>query len=449
MSKNQLPQASPLPLWLQKIQLIIDPLGYMDSAYQRSGDIFQVPVVGNYQMLLLVSNPEALKQIFTRENKEFKSPGSKNYQVLVGKDSLLCSEGDRHQRKRKLLMPPFHGVQMRGYGEIICKQTEQLIGKLTYGTNFSARAIMQELSLEVILRVVFGLTEGEVFHRLKKIIISLMEHLKYPFFSSVLYLPYLRKDLGPWSPWGYFCRIKQQIDQLLYEEISHRRQQSDFSGTDILSLMMLARDEEGKGMSDQELRDELITLLIAGHETTANSMAWALYWIHKNPDIRNQLLEEIDPLSDTLEPMTINRLPYLTAVCYETLRIYPVLMLTTPREVKEPVELMGYQLETGTGLYGAIYLTHHREDLYPQPQQFKPERFLERQFSPYEFLPFGGGKRRCIGDVFALFEMKLVLATILSRYELALADNLTERPQRRWITTAPSGGVKMILTSRH
>ena len=193
--------------------------------------------------------------------------------------------------------------------------------------------------------------------------------------------------------------------------------------------------------------DELMTLLLAGHETTATALAWALYWVHKLPNIREQILQELETLGDNPEPLNIARLPYLTAVCNETLRIYPVAVLTVSRAVKESVELMGYRLEPGTRLYGCIYLTHHREDIYPNSQQFKPERFLERQFSPYEFLPFGGGVRRCIGEALALFEMKLVLATILQRYELALADQRPERPKRRGVTFAPERGVKMVMRS--
>jgi cytochrome P450 len=200
-------------------------------------------------------------------------------------------------------------------------------------------------------------------------------------------------------------------------------------------------------MTDVELRDELMTLLLAGHETTATAIAWALYWVHKFPNIREQILQELETLGDNPDPLSLPRLPYLTAVCNETLRIYPVAILTVPRAVKEPVELMGYPLEPGTRLYGCIYLTHHREDIYPNSQQFKPERFLERQFSPYEFLPFGGGIRRCIGETLALFEMKLVLATILQRYELTLADQRPERPKRRGVTFAPERGVKMVMRS--
>ena len=211
---------------------------------------------------------------------------------------------------------------------------------------------------------------------------------------SMLYFPSLRRDLGSWSPWGRFLRQRQQVDQLIYDEINERRSQPDSSGTDILSLLMSARDEAGEPMTDKELRDELMSLLVAGLETTASALTWALYWIHKLPTVRQKLLEELDSLGNQPDPSTLFRLPYLNAVCSETLRIYPIGMLTFPRVVRSPVELIGYQLEPGTVVIGSIYLTHQRPDIYPEPKQFKPERFSARQFSPYEYLPFGGGARR-------------------------------------------------------
>jgi cytochrome P450 len=208
---------------------------------------------------------------------------------------------------------------------------------------------------------------------------------------------------------------------------------------------MSARDEAGEPMTDVELRDELMTLLAAGHETTASALTWALYWIHKLPEVREKLLQELDSLGDNPNPSSIARLPYLSAVCSETLRIYPVALITFSRRVKVPLPLMGYEFEPGTLLTGCIYLTHQREDLYPEPKRFKPERFLERQFSPFEYLPFGGGSRRCVGAAFAVFEMKLVLATILQDKQLALADNRQVKPVRRGLTSTPPG-VRLVVT---
>ncbi|HBL57868.1 MAG TPA: cytochrome P450 [Cyanobacteria bacterium UBA8803] len=436
------------PQWLQKIQWTMDSLSFMDAAVQRYGDIFNAPVIGNTPTVLLVSNPQALQQIFASDTKQFTAPTNQLLQPLVGNHSLFVLEGDRHRRERKLLMPPFHGDRMRAYGQLMVDVTEKAFAQLVPNQCFRARQVTQDISMDVILKVVFGLSDTERFGQLKQQITALTDAFGSPLVGGFLFFPSLQKDLGSWSPWGYICQLQRQIDQLLYAEIRDRRQNYDSSRTDILSLLLSARDEVGEGMTDVELHDELITLLLAGHETTATAIAWALYWVHKFPKIRAQLLQELETLGNNPDPLSIVRLPYLTAVCNETLRIYPVGVLTVPRAVKEPVELMGYQLEPGTRLYGCIYLTHHREDIYPNSKEFKPERFLERQFSPYEFLPFGGGSRRCIGEALALFEMKLVLATILQRYELELADQHPERPKRRGATFAPDWGVKMVMRSQ-
>ena len=337
---------------------------------------------------------------------------------------------------------------MRAYGQLICDITEKVMSGLPLGQTFSARSAMQDISLRVIFEAVFGIYEGERCDRLKLLIASMLELFQSPLTSSFLFFTSLQKDLGPWSPWGHFLRQQQQIDHLLYSEIQERRRYPDPERADILSLLMSAHDEAGEPMTDVELRDELLTLLFAGHETTATAMAWSLYWVHHLPQVGNKLLAEIDSLGNSPDPMSLSRLPYLTAVCQETLRIYPVGMLTFPRVAQSSVELMGYKLEAGTVLVGCIYLTHQLEHLYPQPKQFRPERFLEHQFSPYEYLPFGGGSRRCIGAALAQLEMKLVLATILSHYQLRLADNRPVRPQRRGITLGPRGGVKMIVTGQ-
>ncbi|WP_242040948.1 cytochrome P450 [Leptolyngbya sp. FACHB-261] len=337
---------------------------------------------------------------------------------------------------------------MRTYGQLIIELAEEEFAQLSSGQAFTARSVMQDISMAVILKVVFGVSDRERFYQLKQRIAALTDAFQSPFLAGLLFFPSLQKDLGPKSPWGYVRHLQRQIDECLYAEIRERRERIDASHLDILSLLLCARDETGEGMTDVELRDELMTLLLAGHETTATAIAWALYWVYKSTDIREKLLRELETLGNEPDPLSITRLPYLTAVCNETLRIYPVAMLTVPRAVKEPVELLGYSLEPGTRLYGCIYLTHHREDLYPNPRQFKPERFLERQFSPYEFLPFGGGVRRCIGEALASFEMKLVLATVLRRYELALADHSPEHPKRRGVTLAPARGVRMVMGAR-
>jgi cytochrome P450 family 110 len=445
-----LPHLLKTPSLLQKLQWVIDPVSYIEKAAQQYPDIFSGTIVGFGDTVVFVNHPQAIQEILTNDRKKFVAVGKMNKigEPLVGKYSVTSQEGTCHKQQRQLLMPPFHGERMQAYGELICSLCAKVFNQLPLNQPFLARNFTQEITLQVILQVVLGLHEGERLQKLKHLLPQMLDIFQSPMASSLLFFSFLQKDLGAWSPWGKFLRDRQQIDKLIYAEISDRKQQTDSERTDILSMLMSARDEAGEPMTDQELRDQLMTLMVAGYETTGTAIAWGFYWIHQNPLVREKLLQELDTLSDYPDPMSIYRLPYLTAVCNETLRISPPLMFSFPRVVQEPVELLGHALEPGNVLLPSIYLTHQREDLYPQPQQFKPERFLERQFSPYEFLPFGGGVRRCIGEALALFQMKLVLATVLSRYQLALGDRSIERPQRRSFTLAPSSGVKMVITGR-
>ncbi|WP_017316765.1 cytochrome P450 [Mastigocladopsis repens] len=435
------------PSIIQRFQWIVDPVGYMEKAVQQYPDIFTSKIIRSKRQVVFVQHPQTIQEILTNDRKKFAALGEENKILLplAGNNSLFLLDGERHRRQRQLVMPPFHGDRMRVYSEIICNITEKVFSQLPHKKPFSARTQLQNISLQVILQAVFGLLEGERYQQLKHRLQLMMDVFESPLASSFLFLPFLQKDLGKWSPWGRFLRLRQQIDELIYTEIAERRAKPDPNRADILSLLMSARDEQGNPMTVQELRDELMTLLLAGNETTASAMAWALYWIHRLPEVRQKLLQELDTLGDSPDPMSIARLPYLTAVCNESLRVYPVAMLTFARVVQESVELLGYELEPGTILFGCIYLVHQREDLYPQPKQFKPERFLERQFSPYEFMPFGGGVRRCVGEALAMFEMKLALATLLSRYEFTLDSDRPEQGQRRGVTLAPAGKVKMII----
>jgi unspecific monooxygenase len=450
MSALKLPNGPKTHPWVQTYQWLTNPLEYMEACAKRYGDIFTLRIGPVFTPQVFFSNPQAIQQIFTTDPKQLDSgepAGIKS--PLLGRQSLLALEGKPHQRQRKLLTPPFHGERMLAYGQLTREITEQVISQWQVGESFSVLPSMQEISLEVILKAVFGLADGPRYEKLKEVLLKILNP-QQPFITAMmLVFPSLQRDLGSWSPWGIFLRLREQMDELIYAEIRDRKEQPDPSRTDILSLMMAARDEEGQSMTDVELRDELITLLAAGHETTATTLAWALYWIHHLPEVRVKLLQELDNLGENPDPNAILRLPYLSAVCSETLRLYPVVTLALNRLVKSPLEIMGYELNPGTLVIPCIYLTHHREDLYPQSKQFKPERFLERQFTSSEYLPFGGGNRRCIGMAFALFEMKVVLATVLSRWQMELADSKPVQPVRKGFLFSPGGGVQMVVTERH
>jgi cytochrome P450 family 110 len=439
------PQTHP---WVQTYQWLNSPLEYMEACTKRYGDIFTLRIGPVFSPQVFIANPQAIQQIFSTDPKVLDSGEAAGIKSpLVGQQSMLALEGKPHQRQRKLLTPPFHGERMQAYAQEISDITVGITDKWLFNEAFCVLPSMQEISLQIILKAVFGLNAGQRSDKLKTLLLEILNP-KQPFVSVLMFVfPALQRDFGAWSPWGRFLRLKQQIDEIIYTEIQERREQADASRSDILSLMMAARDEEGQPMTDVELRDELMTLLVAGHETTATVLAWALYWIHSLPEVHEKLLRELDSLGENPDNNAILRSPYLNAVCSETLRLYPVAMLALNRLVKSPMEIMGYKLEPGTLVIPCIYLTHHREDLYPNSKKFQPERFLERQFSPSEFLPFGGGNRRCIGLAFAMFEMKLVLAKIVSNFQMAVVDGAVQ-PVRRGALIGPSKGVPMVVTGR-
>ncbi|WP_299489629.1 cytochrome P450 [Acaryochloris sp. IP29b_bin.137] len=449
MIASRLPEGPQVLPLRQKLQWLTNPLKLLETYAQLYGDIFTIPIGLSNVPVVLISNPQGIQEIFNANSKQLDSGKAAGIKPpFLGPQSLIALSGNRHKQQRKLLTPPFHGERMRAYKQLICNITKLVISRWKIGETFSVRSSMQEISFQVILKAIFGLEDGPRYQQLKQLLMTRLEGTESIFRIILLMFPVLQKDWGPLSPWGRLVHNEQQINELIYAEIAERRKKPDSSRTDILSLMIAARDETGEQMSDIELRDELITLLVAGHETTATSLAWAFYWIHYLPQVHEKLIQELDSLNENHDSNALFQLPYLNAVCQETLRFYPVTTSAFQRVVKSPIKIMGYQLEPGTLLSPSIYLTHHREDIYPEPKKFKPERFLERQFSPYEYLPFGGGNRRCIGMAFAQFEMKLVLATVLSNWELKLADSKPVKPARRGLLISPSEGVRMVVSGK-
>ena len=461
----KLPSGPRIPRILRLLKLIFQPLQYLDENSQRYGDIFRVGGEKS-PSFVYVGNPEAIQQIFSANPEQFEYGGSNARSIiryLVGDNSVLLLDGERHYQLRKLLMPPFHGERLREYSQLICELTNQVTNHWEIGKSFLVRPAMQEITLRVILQAVFGLHQGERYQLMRELFSSLLDSLSSPINATLIFFPSLRQDWGRLSPWGRFLRLKKQVRQLLDQEIKERRQEieaawkkspsatdecasGEHSRTDILTLLITARDEEGQGMNDEELHDQLMTLLIAGHETTASALTWAFYWAHHLPEVGDKLLAELNDLGSQRDPDQIARIPYLNAFCRETLRIYPIAPSASVKRLKSPMKIGDYELPAGTALMPSIYLVHQREDLYPQPKRFQPERFLEKQYSPYEYFPFGGSNRRCIGSALAMLEMKLVLATVLSRFELALTNNRPLKPVRRGLTLAPPASMRMIVT---
>ncbi|MBE9047349.1 cytochrome P450 [Pleurocapsales cyanobacterium LEGE 10410] len=447
--KNQLPPGSKSPPIFGMVQALLDQFGTLERYQRKYGEIFYAPKSSLLPPYVIFSNPQAIEQVFTA-NPDLFEVGKQStlpVRVLLGEKSLVLLDGIEHKRQRKLLMPPFHGERMKSYGQAMVDITKEVISQWQVGQTICIRDYTQEISLRVILQTIFGLEGGQRYDRLKRTIVGLLDTFNSPLNSFFLFFPWLQKDVGALTPWGKFLQQKRQINEILQAECDRRRNNPDALGEDILSLLLEARYEDGQPLSDEEIRDELMTMLFAGHETTASSLAWSFYWLHRLPEVGHKFQAELDSLPQDAEFTDLAQLPYLSAVVAETLRLNPVVVFVG-RQLKQPFELMGYQLEPGTSLLPSIYLTHQREDIYPEPKKFKPERFIERQFSPYEYLPFGGGNRRCLGYAFALFEMKLVLATIMSQVELELLDDRPIKFARRGFTFTPSGGVKMKVGSR-
>ena len=443
--KIETPTSSPL---VQLFNWIFRPLDFLEECARRYGDTFELNLFG-LPPFAVVSSPQGIEEILSVDAKRFDA-GRTNELVasLLGEKSLILLDGKEHRRQRKLMMPPFHGEKVKSYATTICQITDKVTSQWQEKKPFKSQEAMQDITLETILHVVFGLSEGERYQKIKSPLIEYINITDSPLKASVVFFAPLQQDWGEWTPWGRILERKRNIYRLLQEEIDDRRANSDLLGDDVLSLMMSATDEKGEGLSDIELKDQMMTLLVAGHETTATSLAWALYWVHKLPRVKQKLLAELNDVDIDADPLAISRLPYLTAVCNETLRIYPVALMAFLRYAKSPIEVEGYKFNSSDLLAPAIYLTHHREDIYPEAKQFKPERFLERQYSPYEFLPFGGGNRRCIGYALALLEMKLVLAKIVTKWDLSLANDRPTLPQRRGGTIAPNNGVPLVLNGK-
>ena len=445
-SASKLPPSSKAPAIVGMVEALVDQFGTLEKYQRKYGEIFYGKKSSLMPPFVIFSDPQAIEKVFTADPNlfEISKQSTAPVRVLLGNKSLVLLDGVQHKQHRKLLMPPFHGERMKSYGQTMVDVTKEVISQWQVGQTIRIRDYTQEISLQVILRTVFGLKDGQRYDRLKAILVDWLDTFNSPLNSFFLFFPALQKDLGRLTPWGKFLKQQRQIKEILQEECDRRRNNSDLMGEDILSLLLEARYEDGQPMSDESIRDELLTMLFAGHETTASSLAWSFYWLHRQPEVGQKCRAELNTLATDADFTEIAKLPYLNAVVSETLRLNPVVVFVG-RQLTQPFELMGYQLKAGTSLFPSIYLTHQREEIYPEPKKFKPERFIERQFSPYEYLPFGGGNRRCLGYAFALFEMKLVLATVMSQVKLELVDNRPLKPGRRGFTFTPEGGVKMKI----
>jgi len=427
------PPGSRAPATLQALRYVRDPLGFLIRLQRRYGDVFSMrfPYFGR---LVYVAEPSLVKQLFTGSPEQFHA-GEANATVLepaLGPNSVLTLDEAPHMRQRKLLLPPFHGERISSYGELIRDVTREEMESWPVGEPFALRPHTQRITLAVIMRAVFGVHDRERLIRFERLIVSFSERV-----NAVLALPMLRRDLGRWSPWSRFLRARAALDEFIYEEIALRRAEiagGDEEHDDVLSLLLAARHDDGSPMSDEELRDELVTVLGAGHETTATGLAWAM----------ERLLRTPRALAKLRDSLAAGESEYLDATIKETLRARPVIV-DVARKTTAPTSFGGYELPAGTYVMAAIAPMHYRADLFPQPKEFRPERFIEEKADNYAWIPFGGGVRRCIGAAFAEYEMRIVLREFVERAELSTPDHKPERVKVRNITLAPGKGTLVRL----
>ena len=428
----------------QGLRFAFRAASFFEECAHRYGDCFTLRLPVGVPVVMFTA-PDAVREIFTGDEEDLRA-GAANVvlRALLGPNSLLFLDGARHARERRLMLPPFHGERMLAYGDAMRTITDRAIERWPLGRPLAIQPEMQAITLDVILRTVFGL-EGEELGRLGDLLRRWIALGTNPLWLW----PRLQVDLGALSPWGRLLRIRREIDTLLFAAIAQRRAAAAPERADVLSLLVAARDEDGAPMSDEELRDEMMTLLVAGHETTATALAWAFHHVLADPDILAALQEELGQVvgAGPLSPTHIGKLTYLDATVKETLRLSPVLS-EVGRRLERPMRIGGRELPAGIAVGPCIYLVHRRPDLWPDPERFDPTRFLGTRPSPYEFLPFGGGIRRCIGMAFALYEMKVVLAQVLLRLELRLAPGYRMKPVRRSVTLAPSRGMPVIAAPR-
>jgi cytochrome P450 len=437
MSAN-LPPGPPYPSALQAVGFWTRPLAFLEQCRERYGKRFtlRLPLVPPFVML---TDPAEVKQVFTAPpDVLWPGRGARILAPIVGENSVILLDEAAHMEQRKLMLPAFHGERMELLTELLTEVTAEEVAALPRDTPVELHPHMQELTLKVILRAVFGLEPGERFDRLMA---SLQEMLAFGDKPISLSPPepgsLLEKVAERVGPFKAFTGLRERVDAILFELIRERRAADD-GGNDVLAMLLEARHDDGTPMSEEEVRDELLTLLVAGHETTASSLAWAFEQLNANPAVLDRLREEIDAGDDA----------YVTATIHETLRHRPVLPNAAPRLVVKPIEIGGWRYEPGCSLVCNGYLIHHDPEIYPEPYAFRPERFLDEQPGTYTWIPFGGGRRRCLGASFAMLEMRIVLRAVVGSCELRAAEIPGEPPRRRNISIRPGRGSLAVLKDR-
>jgi cytochrome P450 len=420
---------------MQTLRWAFRPLKFMEECRARYGDAFSVRFLGFKRPMVLISDPAAIRALYME--RENGLPPGRNIvlEPVLGARSVLLLEGADHLARRKLMLPPFHGERMRSYEATVEEIVDAEVDSWPLDAEFPIHSRMQAVTLEVILRAVFGVAEGPRLERLRTMLAKVLAGTASPRTQLIVMTT---RRFGGRGPWAKFEGQLRAADELLYAEIAEHRTKPDLEQRDdILSMLMTARFEDGEPISDAELRDQLMTLLLAGHETTATALAWTFDLLLRHPAVLERLRDSLATGEED----------YLRATISESLRLRPVIPLAGRRLAKE-LSVDGLTLPAGTDVSPAIWLTHTRADLYPEPFAFRPERFLDGEVDNYAWIPFGGGIRRCLGASFAEFEMRIVLREVLTRCDLRKASPAPERTGRRNITLSPRDGTPVVLSAR-
>ncbi len=435
---SALPPGPRIPSAVQFVGMWMRPLAFLERCRRRYGKRFtlRLPFTPPFVML---TDPDEVKQVFTAPPDVLRpGQGARVLEPVVGAHSVILLDEGEHMEQRKLMLPAFHGERMERLTGLMEEVTAEEVEALPRDVPVELHPRMQDLTLKIILRAVFGLDPGARFDALRERLQAMLA-----FGDKPISLMPPRPDspmtriLERVGPFAEFVRIQEEVDEILFALIGERRKDGA-DRNDVLTMLLEARHEDGSPMSEQEIRDELLTLLVAGHETTATSLAWAFARLVHEPRVLARLVEEIDGGDDA----------YVTATIQETLRARPVLPNVAPRLVAKPIEVGDWTYPTGCSLVANGYLIHHDPEIYPNPYAFRPERFLDEAPGTYTWIPFGGGRRRCLGASFAMLEMTVVLRALLSSCSMSAAGDGVEVARRRNITVRPVDGARAVLADR-
>ncbi|NMG08651.1 cytochrome P450 [Brasilonema sp. UFV-L1] len=415
-NQNKIPN-SKTPSLLQLFSFVLDPVAYLETGFARLGEVFWAYAPMH---AIIAASPEAIRQVFAAGNETFSIMDNASVRLILGGEgSMGLVSGEEHIRQRQVLGPAFRGERLQACRELVCQVTRSLLDEKH---KVVTEDIAQIITMTTILSFTFGSFEEERYQTIARELTFQLEIIESPLKALQLFVPFFRASWGSWGKW-------QRSRKIFFEEVAaeaQKRRQAGMSDQgDVLSLLIK------EGETNDRICSQVMTMLFAGRESTSYTLAWILYWICTLPEVQHKLLAEIDSGEDYMS------LPYLDAVIKEALRIYPPAFIFGPRVTKVPFKLLDWELEPGTVVFPCPYLIHHRKEIYPEPKTFRPERFLERQFTPYEYLPFGGGHRTCIAMALALFELKLAIGTILSEYNVELADKRPVRAVRRGAVLGP------------